>query len=275
MTHVEFTRCPVIIPYYGGKYNLSKELVPMLYPHERYIEVFAGGLSMFFRKTKSTGSIINDIDNDVVNLYITIAKEFDKFSDLVYWIPKSKDYYDKAKEVVHSGKIIEYPNVERAAAYYFVIKNSFNRNPNNSFSKKATVNWKHELVEELKYSREIMDNVLIENRDFRDLVKHYPPKDTDMWYLDPPYVVASERKSYYMHTFGIEEHKDVKDICDTINNADGKFMVSYDDRADIRDMFKDYNVKEIYTVYAGSADKKQRTELVITNYETQEQGILF
>ena len=64
MTSVQFYDCPVVIPYYGGKFRLSNQLVPMLATHERYIEVFAGGLSMFFRKKKSSYSVINDIDND-------------------------------------------------------------------------------------------------------------------------------------------------------------------------------------------------------------------
>jgi len=41
--------CPIVLPYYGGKYEMSKTLIPLLPPHERYFEVFAGGLSMFFR----------------------------------------------------------------------------------------------------------------------------------------------------------------------------------------------------------------------------------
>ena len=41
---------PVVIPYWGGKYKLSKVLIPMIPKHKHYIEVFAGGLSMFFHK---------------------------------------------------------------------------------------------------------------------------------------------------------------------------------------------------------------------------------
>ena len=193
---------------------------------------------------------------------------------MIYWIPQSRNYFEKAQKIVHSGKIIEYPNVERAANYYFLIRNSFNRNPYSNFSKKCG-NWRYELIEEIKHSRNKLDKVLIENLDFKELIKKYEPKSNDMWYLDPPYVVASERKSYYMHTFKTEDHKDIKNICDIINNVNGKFMISYDDREEIRSMFKDYNVKEIYTVYAGSTDKKQRTELVITNYDIQEQGLIF
>jgi len=44
-------------------------------------------------------------------------------------------------------------------------------------------------------------------------------------------------------------------------------MVSYDNRQVIKDLFKEYHVNEIKTVYSGASDKKERVELVITNYE--------
>ena len=56
--HIGFENCPTVIPYYGGKWELSKQLVPMLPDHSRYIEVFAGGLSMLFRKKRVERNII-------------------------------------------------------------------------------------------------------------------------------------------------------------------------------------------------------------------------
>ena len=49
MSSCSWMKCPVIITYFGGKFELSQYLVPMLHKHNRYIEMFAGGLSMFFR----------------------------------------------------------------------------------------------------------------------------------------------------------------------------------------------------------------------------------
>ena len=64
MTSVQFWDCPVVFPYYGGKFRLSMQLVKMLAPHDRYFEVFAGGLSMFFRKPKADFNVVNDIDTE-------------------------------------------------------------------------------------------------------------------------------------------------------------------------------------------------------------------
>ena len=72
----------------------------MLPPHERYIEMFAGGLSMFFRKTKAKWNVVNDIDNDVVNLYISVLEEFDKLSEYIYWYPRSRTLFNEIKKEI-------------------------------------------------------------------------------------------------------------------------------------------------------------------------------
>ena len=111
---------------------------------------------------------------------------------------------------------------------------------------------------------------MIENLDFRALLEKYPIKNTDMWYLDPPYIVAGERKDYYFHSFDMDAHIELNLLCNEINSNGGKFMVSYDDRDEIKDMYKNYNINKIPIIYAGQLHKREeKIELVITNYEPQ------
>ena len=268
MTSPTWVRCPVVIPWYGGKFELSKKLVPMLPSHERYFEVFAGGLSMFFRKNKCTWNVVNDLDNDVVNLYISVVEEFEAFKEFVYWYPRSRALFLEIKDEIKQGKEIEMPDPRRAARYFYVIRTAFNKNPYGSFSKSPKKDWGTKLIEELKYSRSYFDGVTIENLDFRELLKRYPPRDVDLWYMDPPYVVAGERGDYYVHDFTDEDHKGIAEVCNEIDAAGGKFMVSYDDRKRIRELFSNYNVEEVTTKYAGNLSKRNTVikELVITNY---------
>ena len=79
MSDSRWKDCPVVIPYYGGKFELSRQLVPRLPIHSRYVEMFAGGLSMFFRKARADWTVVNDKDNNLVNLYMSIAEKFDEF----------------------------------------------------------------------------------------------------------------------------------------------------------------------------------------------------
>ena len=270
MTSVQFYDCPVVIPYYGGKFRLSTQLVPMLATHERYFEVFAGGLSMFFRKNRAKYSVINDIDNDIINLYTCVIKHFEKLIDTLYWLPKSREIFNDAKSTVKSSKDINIPDVERAAKYFYSIRNGFNKIPTGTFSKTSTWNTS-EIIENLKYSRKFFDDTTIENLDFRKLIVDWKPKKGDMWYLDPPYIIATERGDYYMADFGVNEHEDKRECVDYIDRHGAKFMVSYDDREVIREMYSDYNIYEIETQYAGrnEDDVKYFIELVITNYDTE------
>jgi len=265
--------CPVVIPYYGGKFLMSKRLIEMMPPHKRYIEMFAGGASMFFRKSKAEWTVLNDLDNDIVNLYICVLKEFEKLTEHIYWYPRSRELFNDFKEKIKDSKI-EIPDPQRAAEYFFIVRNSFNNMLGGVFSKEAK--WDVKIIEELKVSKQKLDNVTIENFDFRELVKRYPPRDTDMWYLDPPYVVA--KRGYYRNVFDDKAHEGLKECADIINEAGGKFMISYDDEDEIRNLYKDYNIQTINTKYVGAPSEKRnemRTELVILNYEPQSQESLF
>ena len=162
------------------------------------------------------------------------------------------------------------PIPKPAAKYFYSIRNGFNKIPTGTFSKTSTWNTS-EIIENLKYSRKFFDDTTIENLDFRKLIVDWKPKKGDMWYLDPPYIIATERGDYYMADFGVDEHEDMRECVDYIDRHGAKFMVSYDDREVIREMYSDYNIYEIETQYAGrnEDDVKYFIELVITNYDTE------
>jgi DNA adenine methylase len=260
--------CPVIIPYYGGKYYLSQKLVPMIPAHDKYIEMFAGGLSMFFRKKKVGWNVVNDLDKNVVNLYTVLAEKFDEFVHHIGWYVKSRSLHEILKEYIKSTKVEVIPDAKRAARYYYLIRCSFNNNPQGTFSKNSA-DWNTDnLIEDLKYSRKYLNDVLIENLDFRALVDRYPPDKGDFWYLDPPYIVAGTRNDYYIHSLGEQDHIDLRNICKVIDDSGGNFMVSYDDKPEIHELYKDYAIEAIPVKYAGQTQKREyKNELVITNYD--------
>ena len=177
--------------------------------------------------------------------------------------------------IIKNGKI-DIPNPERAAQYFFIVNNSFNSMLGSSFSKDSKKNYNVNIKEELKLSRDKLDNVTIENFDFKELVNRYEPRKDDFWYLDPPYVVA--KKGYYRNVFDEQSHIALKICVDKIDKGGGHFMVSYDDEPEIRKLYKSYNIKTIDTKYAGTTPDKRKeikTELVIVNYEPKEQVQLF
>ena len=267
MSDFKWKDCPVVIPYYGGKFELSRKLVPRLPEHERYIEMFAGGLSMFFRKKKVEWNVVNDKDNNLVNLYMVIAEKFDEFCWHIKWYIKDRTQHEILKDYISKVEKTDMPDVKRAARYYYLVKCSFNNNPQSTFSKNSS-DWNTEVfIKDLELSRKQLENVVVENLDFRALVDRYPPRETDLWYLDPPYMIATKRKDYYIHTLVQDDHLDLLKICNIINDAGGKFMVSYDDDKKVYELYKNYDIEKIPVMYAGQTHKRgYKNELVITNY---------
>ena len=102
-------------------------------------------------------------------------------------------------------------------------------------------------------------------------------KQGDFVYLDPPYVIA-DKKDYYRNRFDSNMHEKLKETVDKIHINNAKFMLSYDDNDDIREMYKNYNILTIKTKYSGANPDirgEEKTELLVINYPIKEQGELF
>ena len=71
---------------------------------------------------------------------------------------------------------------------------------------------------------------------------------------------------------GVSDYKDFvspNDLYKSLQGLKGKFMLSYNDSANIRKIFGKYNVRKIKTKYAGVGQEgglRNKTELIITNY---------
>jgi len=268
--------CPIVIPYYGGKYMLSKQFVPLIPPHHRYFEVFSGGLSMFFRKEKAEWNVLNDKDNNIVNLYNCVIHKLDELVYYLDWLPKSRELFDGFRAEIKEKQHIEIPDPLRAAKYFYCIRHSFNKLIHTPMS--MVKDWNKNWMKEFEYSRKKIGGSTIENLDFGDLIDRYKPKENDFWYLDPPYFIATDKGDYYQHNFNAEDHIRLKEKVDKIHNNGGKFMVSYDHREEVFDLYKEYDVRTITLKYQGATDEnrsKERKEYLIINYEPNDQIGLF
>ena len=272
----DWYNCPIVIPYYGGKYALSKVLVPLIPPHKRYIEMFAGGLSMFFRKTKAEWSVVNDKDNNIVNLYMCVIHNLNELVEHLNWLPKSRKLFLDFRAEIKEKDEIEIPDPLQAAKYFYCIRYSFNKLIHTPFSKNKDMNKDWE--KELRYSRNHIGGSTIENLDFAELVEKYTPNREDFWYLDPPYFIATDKGDYYMNNFSSEDHFRFKEAVDTIDRGGAKFMISYDYRDEVKELYSDYDIYTINLKYSGTtkeAKEKKRKEYLVLNYQPESQVEIF
>jgi DNA adenine methylase len=264
------------MPYYGGKYELSKILVPLIPHHKRYIEVFAGGLSMFFRKHKVKWNVLNDIDNNIVNLYICVIEKHDELVENLFWLPKSRELFLDFREEIKKNKKIEIPDPMQAAKYFYCIRYSFNKLVHTPFSMNKDMN--KDWDDEFRYSRKFLAGATIENLDFDVLFNKYIPREDDFWYLDPPYLIATEKGNYYMNNFSMEDHQRLKGCIDKIDEGGGKFMISYDYRPEVKELYNKYNIQTLRLKYSGATNKArltERKEYIIMNYKPVSQVEIF
>src|SRR5258708_28092876 len=57
------------LSYIGGKNRLAKRVIEIFPEHTTYVEAFAGGAQVFFRKEPSKVEVLNDLDGEIVNFY--------------------------------------------------------------------------------------------------------------------------------------------------------------------------------------------------------------
>ena len=277
MPSLDWYDCPIVLPYYGGKYEMSKKLIPLLPPHERYIEVFAGGLSMFFRKVKAKWNVLNDKDKNIVNLYMSVILKRKELIDNLFWIPKSRDLFLNFKgEIRDENHTFEIPDPLQAAKYLYCIRYSFNKLIHTPFSMNKDMNkdWEAELT----YSRKFLGGATIENLDFAELIDRYKPRKGDFWYLDPPYFIATEKGDYYKHNFSVEDQLRLRESVERLDEKGAKFMISYDHRPEVKELYEKFNIQTLNMKYSGAtkeARKTERKEYIIMNYRPTAQEEMF
>ena len=231
---------------------------------------------MFFRKNKAKWNVLNDIDNNIVNLYMCVINKYEELIKTLFWLPKSRKLFIDFREEVKEKGDIKIPDPYIAAKYLYCIRNSFNKLIHTPFSKVGDMN--RDWDTELNYSRKYLGGATIENLDFAELIEKYPPREEDFWYLDPPYFIATDKGDYYMNNFSKEDHFRFKEAVDKIDEGGAKFMISYDYREEVRDLYSNYNIEIINWKYAGTtgeASKKPRKEFIVMNYKPTSQIHLF
>lgn len=221
------------IGWIGGKKALRDQIIALFpkQPPKRYIEVCGGAGWIFFHKGKVKGQleVFNDVNGQLVNLYRCIKYHDPELRRWTEDIPLSRELFEdfKAQENIRG-----LTDIQRAVRYLYLIKASFGSNRRSfATSGKGTVR----LTGQLPEVSERLRGVLLENKDFEDLIKAYDRPDA-FFYIDPPYV-GSEK--LYDTPFQPSDHKR---LFETLKQIQGKFLLSYNDCPEVRNLYAGYEV---------------------------------
>ena len=150
-------------------------------------------------------------------------------------------------------------DIRRAADYFKLVRYSFSGGAKSFGGKPCDIRRFFHLIWEC--SRRLA-NVVIENKDFEELIRQYDRKNAVL-YCDPPYYMA---EGCYPVEFPLEDHQRLHDV---LIGSEGYFIVSYNYQEYICDLYQDgcfifrTSRPNSMSQRAGS----EYEEIIITNYD--------
>lgn len=267
----------------GGKRQLIptiRTFIPQKY--RVYFEPFVGAGAVLFELQPST-AVINDANPELVNCYRVIKAHPDQLIEHARSHPINKRYFYKLRSLDRDADFQTLSPIERASRVIFLNKTCYNG--------LFRVNSKgHFNVPFGRYSEpKILDPVAIRAvsnylRDAKvkilnvDFAKSLALASiNDFVYLDPPYDPVSDTSSftgYNLHSFGRDEQRRLKAVCDDLHRRGCKLLLSNSATNFIRKLYSDKSRYTIVDVHAnrninsvGTARGKISELLIFNNYE--------
>jgi DNA adenine methylase len=291
----------------GGKTQLITEIEKSL-PYEItnkkfiYIEPFVGSGAVLFwmlnNFPKLEKAVINDINEDLINTYKTIAsrpKELisilqvlqNEFHGLESKDEQKKEYYYQKRELYNTRKE---EKSGQAALFIFLNRTCFNGlyrvNRKNEYNvpmgsyKRPTICDKENILA----VSQALQKVEILCGDYEKTLNH--ADNNTLFYFDPPYKPLSETSSFNSYAkdeFNDAEQIRLRDFCnklDVLNhiwilsNSDLKGKDENDNFFD--DLYSDFNIQRVDARRSINANPEKRgalKELLITNQSTSQEHV--
>jgi DNA adenine methylase len=248
-----------IIPWMGGKRRLAKHIIPKFPEHSCYVEPFAGGGALFFmRPSPAKVELLNDINQDLVNLYRCVQHHLEEFVRQFKWSLISRQMFTWLK----SSRPETLTDIQRAARFYYIQKMAFGgKSVGPTFSMATTSAPKLNLLrveEDLSAAHIRLSRAYIEHLLWAECIKRYD-RPHSLFYCDPPYWQVTG----YGTAFPWHEYEAMAKVMDSIK---GKMIISINDHEDIRRLFSQFRIEPLDVRYTAGGGGKEAKELLIFNW---------
>ncbi len=188
--------------YFGSKNNLARKICELLPPHNAWVEAFCGSAALTLAKSPAPIEVINDMDDNIMNLFEQLRDHPEKLTRLVALTPYARQELIRSRTSKKSSNKLE--KARRFLVESMMAVNGVFGEGRGGFSyslsytrdnREARVNRWYNLPERLSEVVERLRNVRIESRDARKLLVDYMDRPATLIYLDPPYL--AERTNGY------------------------------------------------------------------------------
>ncbi len=263
-----------VLKYPGSKWSIADWIIsyfPDDYEKMTYLEPYFGSGAIFFNKNRSKIETINDINDNVVNLFKVIRDRPDELSRAIQLTPWARSEYRLSYEPAEE-------ELEKARRFmvrcWMAIgtKTSDITGWSNNIKPIDTglSRWS-KLSESIKQTskrlcHEGMKIVQIENMNAVELIERYNRKETFV-YCDPPYIMSTRSGKAYADEMTDADHEVLLNV---LLDFKGKVMLSGYENNLYNRMLGGWNKQHAeYRCEKG----KTATEVIWYNYEKQSRQI--
>ena len=204
-----------IMKYPGSKWSLADWIISFFPPHHSYLEPFFGSGAILFNKSRSHIETVNDMDNNVVNLFECIRENPNRLAQMVYMTPYARETYERAYRTNPEDKF------EAALNFYIRLNMGYGFRTNGE-----KVGWKNDvqgrerayasqdwcnLPDKIMEIAERLRGVQIENRPAAELIPRFNYNNV-LIYCDPPYMLKTRHGKQYKCEMDDSEHEALLDM---------------------------------------------------------------
>jgi DNA adenine methylase len=260
------------VKYWGGKQQLADKIISLIPQHSCYTEPFFGGGAVFFKKPKSKIEVINDINDNMVNFYKTIKRNFEGLKDEVDVTLYSEYQFKEAKDLWQNGGDSA---VMRAWAVFVLSHQSFSGNLGSSWAFSDSRNQadyfdKVKKTFDERYVRRL-EHVQIFCRDALNVIAN-TDSETTFHFVDPPYFNSD------LGHYGGYTEENFKDLLKLLSKVKGKFMLTSYPSEVLTEFVKEngwLSIENEMHLSASCTSGATKTEVFTMNYTPSAQGTLF
>ncbi|CAD9194544.1 DNA adenine methylase [Acinetobacter bohemicus] len=258
--------------YPGGKGKFApfvKDLMKVNNLTGDYLEPYAGGagvaLDLLFNN-HCKNIHINDFDKAIFNFWKSVTQDTESFLKKVQDTDITITEWYRQKQVLANPK--EHTSLEHGFATFFL--NRTNRSgilkggviggkaQSGEYTLDARFN-KENLMKRIECIGKYRDRIHVYNEDAANLLRRVDqilPQDS-LIYLDPPYYVKGQGlyRNFYIH----EDHVQIRDALDQVKT---KWIVSYDNCPEIKEIYNDYK-QDDYALNYSAYYKVKGSEVMI------------
>lgn len=252
-----------LLKWAGGKKQMLDILLkeaPKSY--NKYIEPFVGGGALFFA-LENTNSIISDSNDELINLYKTVASDVEGVINMLNTMQNTEDFYYS----VRAQNIEKLTDVERAARVMYLNKTCFNGlyrvNKKGEFNVPYGRYSNPNICDEvnLRSASEFLKNVKIEHGDYKTvLIEH--AQTGDFIFLDPPYLPISKYSDFKRYTkeqFYEDDQRELAEEVSRLSDLGCHVILTNSNHPLIHELYKKYEISVYNTKRYISSNSDSRT----------------